>query len=43
MGRKFVILLALGVVTLALPACSNTFHGAGEDMESWGRTLQDNF
>jgi len=43
MSKKFVILLALSVTTLALSACGNTFEGAGKDMENWGRTVQDTF
>jgi predicted small secreted protein len=43
MSCKFVILLSLGIVTLTLSACGNTFNGAGRDLESWGRTLQDTF
>ncbi len=43
MKVKFVILLGLGVMTLALSACGNTLNGAGKDMEHWGRTVQDTF
>ncbi len=43
MKVKFVILLGLGVATLALSACGNTLNGAGRDMENWGRTVQDTF
>ncbi|HOO51754.1 MAG TPA: hypothetical protein PLK94_10755 [Alphaproteobacteria bacterium] len=43
MKAKFVILLALGITTLALSACGNTLNGAGRDMENWGRTVQDTF
>ncbi len=42
MQTKFVILLTLGVATLALSACGNTINGAGKDLESWGQTLQGN-
>ena len=36
------ILLALSAVMLAGPlaACSNTVHGAGEDIENAGETVQ---
>lgn len=43
MRRKFVILLSLGIATLSLSACANTFNGAGKDMENMGRTMQDTF
>ncbi len=43
MSFKFVILLALGCATLGLAACSNTLEGAGRDLESWGKGLQDTF
>lgn len=43
MIRKFVILLSLGVMTLSLSACANTFNGAGKDMENMGRSMQDTF
>ncbi len=43
MKVKFVILLGLGVATLALSACGNTLNGAGRDMENWGQTVQDTF
>jgi len=29
------------LATLALGACSNTFHGAGEDIENAGETVQE--
>lgn len=43
MPNKFVILLALGFMTLTLSGCGNTFEGVGRDLENWGRTLQDTF
>lgn len=43
MRSKFVILFALTAVTLGMSACSNTFHGAGKDMENMGRTMQETF
>jgi|GEM_PF-1072499 predicted small secreted protein len=43
MKVKFVILLGLGLATLALSACNNTMNGAGRDMERWGKTVQDTF
>ena len=43
MLHKFVILLSLGVLTLSVSACTNTFNGAGKDMETMGRTMQDTF
>lgn len=42
MPTKFVILLALSVLTLSLSACGNTINGMGRDFEEWGRTLQGN-
>lgn len=40
MSQKFVILLALSVITLSLAACGHTVNGMGRDFEEWGRTLQ---
>ncbi len=42
MSNKFVILLALSVLTLSLSACGNTINGMGKDFETWGQTLQGN-
>jgi predicted small secreted protein len=28
---------------LALTACGITLEGAGQDLESWGKTIQDTF
>ncbi len=43
MSSKFVILLSVGLLSLSLGACTNTFNGAGKDMENMGRTMQDTF
>lgn len=43
MLHKFVILLSLGVLTLFVSGCTNTFNGAGKDMENMGRSLQETF
>lgn len=46
MLKKFAILFllcALGLATLSLTACGNTFEGAGRDMENWGKTMQKTF
>lgn len=40
MTNKFLI-LGLAVCTLGIGACSNTFHGAGADMENAGEAVQD--
>lgn len=34
-------MLMLFVLMVGLAACSNTFHGAGEDIESAGQSIQD--
>jgi len=40
--RKNVIVFAcLAIVGLSASACSNTFHGAGEDIENAGENIQD--
>lgn len=44
MSLRFVILsLALLTLTLGLTGCSNTFKGAGKDMQKWGRNVEDTF
>jgi len=41
-SRKQVqIICALFLLGLSLTACSNTFHGAGEDIENAGEAVQD--
>jgi predicted small secreted protein len=42
MSNKFVILLALSMITLSLSACGHTINGVGKDFEEWGNTLQGN-
>ena len=39
--KKHLLLAVLGLMAVAtLPACSNTFHGAGEDIENGGEAVQ---
>ncbi len=42
MTKLFLLsLLALSVVSLS--SCGSTFNGAGQDLEEWGKTLQETF
>jgi predicted small secreted protein len=42
MSKLFLLsLLALSVVSLS--SCGGTFNGAGQDLEEWGKTLQETF
>ena len=39
--KKYLILSVLALMAVAtLPACSNTVHGAGEDIENAGESVQ---
>lgn len=39
--KKYLLLTILALMAVAtLPACSNTFHGAGEDIENAGESVQ---
>lgn len=40
MKKVLGVIFGIMVIT-ALPACSNTFHGAGQDMENMGKWVQD--
>lgn len=40
MKSKYFILALLAIVTTGLSACSNTFHGAGRDVENAGESVQ---
>ena len=42
MKKILVFLFALMVMT-GTSACSNTFDGAGRDMENWGESIQRTF
>jgi len=42
MIRPLVLTLAAFAVMAPLAACSNTVHGAGEDIENAGETVQRN-
>ena len=40
--KKFLMLALTAVIGLgALSACTNTWHGAGEDVENMGEKMQD--
>ena len=36
-----LLALTLTTATVALSACSNTWHGAGQDVENVGEEMQD--
>lgn len=38
---KFLPLIALCLCAISMSACSNTFHGAGRDIENAGEAVQD--
>lgn len=39
--KKHLLIAILGLMAVAtLPACSNTVHGAGEDIENAGESVQ---
>ena len=41
MMKKHLVLIILAMVSAgSLAACSNTFHGAGEDIENGGQAVQ---
>lgn len=40
MKKKLIIALFAVLLTGQLAACSNTFHGAGEDIENSGEAVQ---
>ncbi len=42
--RKFIMtMVLLGTAVLAVSACTNTFEGAGRDIEHAGQVIQDTF
>lgn len=43
MMRRILIIASIVMVTVALSACSNTFNGAGRDVENMGEWVQDTF
>jgi predicted small secreted protein len=43
MRLKHFTILSLAVLALGMSACSNTFHGVGEDIENAGEKIQDTF
>ncbi len=43
MTRPFVALLAIVMVCGFVSGCSNTFEGAGRDVENAGEWIQDTF
>lgn len=43
MYKKTALIIAFLMVGIGLSACSNTFHGAGQDIESAGEAIQDTF
>lgn len=43
MTRKFVTLMSLILMCGFIAACSNTFDGAGRDVENAGKWVQDTF
>ncbi|MEZ5902412.1 MAG: hypothetical protein R3D88_03760 [Alphaproteobacteria bacterium] len=43
MPKNKILILTLFIGTLALGACSNTFNGAGRDIEGAGEWIQDTF
>lgn len=40
-STRIVALTLLGVATLASSACTNTLHGAGQDIERAGEKVQE--
>jgi predicted small secreted protein len=40
MKKHLVLALSALLLTSSLAACSNTFHGAGEDIENGGEAVQ---
>lgn len=43
MNKKILLGLSLVLVTLGVSGCSNTFEGAGRDVENMGEWMQDRF
>jgi len=43
MSRRILIFSAFMAISLLLSGCSNTFNGAGRDIEGWGRSIQNTF
>lgn len=43
MSKYAMICLSLLLAGTIMSGCSNTFHGAGRDMENMGEWFQDNF
>ncbi len=43
MSKHSVLCLSLLMVGLLVGGCTNTFHGAGRDMEDMGEWVQDTF
>lgn len=42
MRKHFILALSAFAIMGPLAACSNTVHGAGEDIENAGESIQDN-
>ena len=40
---KLMLLSLLIISSFSLSSYGNTFHGAGQDMEEWGKTMQETF
>ncbi len=43
MSKNLYVCLSLLLMTMAVSACTNTFHGAGRDIENMGEWVQDTF
>lgn len=41
MKKNFILTVLAVLAVTNLAACSNTFHGAGKDLENAGETVQD--
>ncbi len=41
--RTMIFVFALSTLAVALGACSNTFEGAGRDIEKAGQSIQRTF
>ncbi len=39
--KTFGLLATAAILTLSVSACSNTFHGVGQDIEKAGAKIQD--
>lgn len=43
MRKTGLIMMVFGCLAVSLAGCSNTFDGAGRDMENMGEWVQDTF